>query len=180
VISPPESALADGVVGLRPLDERDRGALERSGADEAIVRAFGAPPAHTDEVVARVRAGWRDGRAAVFALHDAGAEDDCLGVVILEPREAGRADVGYWLLPEARERGRATRGLRLVAEWALRSLPIGRVQLWTTPENVASQRVAERAGFTREGVLRSYGERDGRRVDAVFFSLVAEDLEPER
>lgn len=56
-------------------------------------------------------------------------------------------------------------------------LDIARLELWTSLENIDSQRVAERSGFKREGVLRSYGVRDdGSRVDAVFFSLLPGDL----
>jgi RimJ/RimL family protein N-acetyltransferase len=124
----------------------------------------------------QVQDAWTKGRSAVFAICDTGSEA-CRGVVILELREAGRADAGYWVLPEARGRGLASHGLRLLAEWALRALPLGRVQLWTHPDNIASQRVATRAGFVREGVLRAYGEeRNGRRADAIFFSLVHTDL----
>ena len=44
-------------------------------------------------------------------------------------------------------------------------------------ENVASQRVAEKAGFTREGVLRAHTAfREGRR-DSVLFSLLPSDLD---
>jgi RimJ/RimL family protein N-acetyltransferase len=43
-------------------------------------------------------------------------------------------------------------------------------------ENDASQRVAERAGFTREGVLRSYREQKGRRYDHAVFSLLRSEL----
>jgi RimJ/RimL family protein N-acetyltransferase len=50
------------------------------------------------------------------------------------------------------------------------------VQLVTEPENVASQQVAEKAGFTREATLRSYIELKGRRRDAVMFSLLPDDL----
>jgi hypothetical protein len=54
---------------------------------------------------------------------------------------------------------------------------LGRLQLHTDTENVASQRVAEGAGFTREGVLRAYNGRwDGTRVDAVVYSLLPQDL----
>jgi RimJ/RimL family protein N-acetyltransferase len=67
--------------------------------------------------------------------------------------------------------------VRLLAPWALRELRLARVALHTTPDNKASQRVAERAGFTREGVLRSFEEHDGRRVDVVVFSLLPADLE---
>jgi RimJ/RimL family protein N-acetyltransferase len=54
-----------------------------------------------------------------------------------------------------------------------------RLQVHTNTENVASQRVAERAGFTREGVLRAYNARsDGTRADAVVYSLLPHDLAP--
>src|SRR5829696_3365964 len=59
-------------------------------------------------------------------------------------------------------------GLRLMASWALPEMRLGRLQLHADPENVASQRVAERAGFTREGALRAFNDRgDGARADVV-------------
>jgi len=88
-----------------------------------------------------------------------------------------RCEIGYWLAPWARGRGAATRAVALLAPWALRELGLARVALHTTPDNEPSQRVAERAGFTREGVLRSYEERDGRRLDVLLFSLLPADLE---
>jgi RimJ/RimL family protein N-acetyltransferase len=86
--------------------------------------------------------------------------------------DPGLAEVGYWLCREARGRGAATTAVRLVAGWAFRELGVGRLNLQTAPENLASQRVAERAGFTREGVLRAWlPTADGRR-DSVMFSLL--------
>jgi ribosomal-protein-alanine N-acetyltransferase len=176
-ISPPDPPLDDGVAMLRPLDERDAAAVERASRDAEIVRWMGLARGSAEESVARARARWEEGRGAVFALCAADAPGTCVGSVILELREAGRADVAYWVLPEARGRGPATRGLRVASEWALRALPIARLQLWTNPENVRSQRVAERAGFTREGTLPAYLEAaDGGRVDALFFSLLPADL----
>jgi RimJ/RimL family protein N-acetyltransferase len=78
--------------------------------------------------------------------------------------------------PAARGRGVATTALRLASRWALRDLGVARVQLATHVENTASQRVAERAGLRREGVLRSWEELRGTRIDLVMFSLVASDL----
>jgi RimJ/RimL family protein N-acetyltransferase len=69
----------------------------------------------------------------------------------------------------------ATRVLQLASRRAFDALGRARLELWTEPENVASQRLAERAGFRREGVLRGYGDIDGRRVDAVFFGRLAGD-----
>jgi [ribosomal protein S5]-alanine N-acetyltransferase len=76
----------------------------------------------------------------------------------------------------ARGRGLATTALRLVSRWAVRELGIARVHLTAHVDNPASQRVAERAGFRREGVLRAWEEIRGERVDLVMFSLVGSDL----
>jgi RimJ/RimL family protein N-acetyltransferase len=69
----------------------------------------------------------------------------------------------------------ATAALRLVAGWAFQELGVERLQLTTHPDNAASQRVAAKAGFSREGTLRAWlVTRDGRR-DAVMFSLLPGD-----
>ena len=177
-LSPPDQPLTDGVVELRPIDERDLPVVERAARDPEIARRFGLSKTNGRRYVAGYRAAGREGRAAAFAISDVGGEP--FGQVMVELRDAGRADVGYWLLAEGRGRGRATRALRLVSRWALGQPGVARLQLWTSPENTASQRVAERSGFQREGVLRSYGEVDGRRVDAVFYSLLPSDVARER
>jgi nitrite reductase/ring-hydroxylating ferredoxin subunit len=71
----------------------------------------------------------------------------------------------------------AVRALRLVTGWAFERLAIERLALWTLPGNVASQRVAERAGFRFEGLARNWeADRDERPVDAVMFSMTPEEL----
>ena len=72
--------------------------------------------------------------------------------------------------------GLHARGLRLAARWAVKALSWARVQLWIEPDNTPSLRVARAAGFVEEGVLRSYSVIDGRRCDAVFFSLLPTDI----
>ena len=86
------------------------------------------------------------------------------------------AEIGYWVKAEARGCGVATRALRLVSRYALEQEKRPRVQLTAEPENVGSQRVAEKAGFRREGVLRAWMEFKGRRRDAVMYSLLPQDL----
>ena len=88
---------------------------------------------------------------------------------------AGRAAVGYWVVPSARGRGAAGHALTAVAAWALTDLGIARVELFVEPDNVASVRTAERAGFVREGVLRRWQVIDGARRDMVVFSRLADD-----
>jgi hypothetical protein len=62
----------------------------------------------------------------------------CVGQVFVEFGKADTADLGYWLLAEGRHLGYATRGVRLVSTWALTTLSVARVPLWTEPENSAS------------------------------------------
>jgi RimJ/RimL family protein N-acetyltransferase len=73
-----------------------------------------------------------------------------------------------------RGRGLTTRALRLLSDWALREAGAQRVQLRADVLNTASLRVAEKAGYTREGTLRASGfnARQGRRVDYAVFSLL--------
>jgi ribosomal-protein-alanine N-acetyltransferase len=66
--------------------------------------------------------------------------------------------------------------VRLLAAWALREWGLHRLQLATPVDDGASQDVAEEAGFRREGVLRSWSELDGRRIDMVMFSVLPGDL----
>jgi RimJ/RimL family protein N-acetyltransferase len=76
-----------------------------------------------------------------------------------------------------RGRGVCTRALRALSRWALSDLQLQRLELVTDPENVASQRVAEKAGFRREGVLRAHLRHpDGRIRDSVIFSLLPGEL----
>ena len=118
-----------------------------------------------------------DASANEFAVVDAptGGLLGGIGVHWNETRDIG--EIGYWARAEARGRGVTTRALVLASRWALAN-GAERVQLRAEPENVASCRVAEKAGFRREGVLRSarWSERLGRRVDFAMYSLLPSDL----
>ena len=140
-----------------------------------MIRAFGVPALSAERVLERDRGRWGQGESATFAICD--TSDRCVGHVFVNLTSMRRATIGYWLLPEARGKGLATRAVRLASRWALRDLTLARLGLLTEPSNDHSQGVAERSGFHREGVLRSYAEIDGRRVDYASFSLVSEDLE---
>ncbi|HEY7257698.1 MAG TPA: GNAT family protein [Gaiellales bacterium] len=170
----PDLSVSDGVVTLRPVASQDLAAVRRVFADPEWCRWFGSGHS-AEEHLARARADWCDGAAAWFAICDVDS-DDYLGEVAVRVDQRGRANVEYWLIPEGRGRGRATRAVRLVSIWAFRQLTVARLQLWTEPANTASQAVAERSGYQLEGVLRRFDEIAGRRVDSVMFSLLPEDL----
>ena len=82
-------------------------------------------------------------------------------------------EVGYWLAPEAPRTGpRHPRGAADL-RWGFGALGLERIELLAATGNIASQRVAERAGFVREGVLRSYIRNGDVRHDMVAFGLLA-------
>jgi RimJ/RimL family protein N-acetyltransferase len=111
-----------------------------------------------------------------FAIADA-STGEVVGSIDMHISRLQTGHVGYWVAAQARGRGVAPDALRTLSRWAFESLGLGRVELVTDPENIASQRVAEKAGFQREGVLRSMLlNRDGSRRDGVIFSLLPEDL----
>jgi RimJ/RimL family protein N-acetyltransferase len=86
------------------------------------------------------------------------------------------AEVAYGVRPAWRGRGLATDALRALAHWALREYGMRRIELRADSANAASIRVAEKAGFHREGVLRQVeAGPDGNR-DQVVFSMIPADL----
>lgn len=89
----------------------------------------------------------------------------CLaGNIALVPlgSDISTAEIMYWIAPEKRGRGLATKSLRLLTDWAFRSIGLERVILKTHPDNVASQRAARRAGF------RKVIDTDSKRSDTEY------------
>lgn len=89
---------------------------------------------------------------------------------------SGVTEIGYWTAPLMRGRGVMTEATRVLALWALDDMGFERVELRIATDNAASLRVADRAGFTREGVARSAGYVHGGRVDLVISSLIRADI----
>lgn len=167
--------LSDGTITLRPWSEADAPALVDcvTGDEELAGWLDRLPQPYTLED-ARQYIGW-DGEEK-FAI-TAAADGRVLGSIGLTWHEPDVAEAGYWLRADARGRGLTTRALVLAAGHAF-GRGAARVQLRADPENVASCRVAEKAGFTREGVLRQahWNPRLGRRQDWAMFSLLRGEL----
>lgn len=86
------------------------------------------------------------------------------------------AEIHYWTAVWARGNGFAAEAARVVARWALTELGFARIALQSDVRNVASRRVAESAGFQREGVLRGASWTRSGRADLAVFSLIPADL----
>jgi RimJ/RimL family protein N-acetyltransferase len=126
------------------------------------------------QTIERAARSWADGTWAVFLIEVSG---EVVGGANLGFYEEEIAEVSYYLGVRARGRGYATRAVRLLARWAFEENGVERLVLRVDPPNVASIRVAERVGFTREGIARSSHARpDGSRIDLVVFSLLPGEL----
>jgi len=92
-------------------------------------------------------------------------------------RDCGVANLGYWVRTSQTNRGIATSATLLLAQFAFNELNLNRVELTVALDNQASLRVAEKAGATREGILRNRVIKKHTPSDAVVFSFIPQDLE---
>ncbi|WP_417561917.1 GNAT family N-acetyltransferase [Microbacterium sp.] len=83
--------------------------------------------------------------------------------------------VGYWIRADRLGEGHATRAVRLALAYAFAQLKLHRVQAETLAENVASQSVLQRNGFTQYGLAPRYLKIDGRWRDHLMFQRLADD-----
>jgi RimJ/RimL family protein N-acetyltransferase len=167
--------LRDDELLLRPPADADVPAIVAACQDPDLARFIPGFPSPYGEEDART---WLATRAVAkgsrtFLIVDA-ASGELFGAIEVRLGETGT--IGYWIAKEARGRGIATRATRLLAHWALTEGGVERLELTTHPENVPSQRVAERAGFTREGILRAHVKFPEGRRDSVIYSLLPGDL----
>lgn len=168
-------------VRLRPLGLADADDVAAACADPQTQRFLPRLPSPytRDDATWWITKGapmlWAAGGAA-YAVADP-ATDRLIGNVSLsQPSpERGQLEIGYWVAPGARRRGVATAAASALSEWAF-ARGTARLELLTSWENVASQRVALAAGFQREGVRReAVAGVDGRRYDAVVWTRLAGD-----
>jgi [ribosomal protein S5]-alanine N-acetyltransferase len=179
LLSYPEPPLSDGTIVLRRWAESDIGCVEEASRDPRIPEGTTVPARFTPaEGLAWIERQWRradNGEGLSLAIADAGS-NEALGLVVLLFRRPDTVEIGYWLIPRSRGRRLATRAVALVARWALADAGLERVEALVEPDNIASRRVLESAGFQKEGHLRSYLVVGRRRADALIYSLIRSDL----
>jgi RimJ/RimL family protein N-acetyltransferase len=173
--------LADEVVLLRRWRETDIPAQLDAFSDPLFERFSDWAPntlAGARAYLAEHDQARQAGTQIELALVEPDAHNVMLGGASLHNVDAGqgRAAIGYWLASHARGRGVATHAVRLICGWAFEELGLSRLELTCGPDNSGSQGVAERCGFTREGVMRSHIRFKGGRRDTVLFSLLPGEL----
>jgi RimJ/RimL family protein N-acetyltransferase len=125
---------------------------------------------------ARYEQGRAEGTREAFSIL-APDGDTFLGLALAPhiDREAAEAELGYVVAPAARGRGVASAAVALLTRWAFDEQQLERVTLVVDVDNVGSQKVAERCGYHRDGVLRNAYVKPGVRADTIVYSRLATD-----
>ncbi|MFV2101816.1 GNAT family N-acetyltransferase [Micromonospora sp. LOL_024] len=165
---------------LRPMEVRDLDQLVATCRDPETLRWTTVPESYqrtdAEHFLTLVQGTWAAGTSASFVVADpadryAGSID-----LRLSATDPLLADVGFMTAPHARGRGYQPAALAAVCAWGFTTLGLARVEWRANVGNVASRRVAEKAGFTLEGTARRALHHRGTRVDAWLGALLAEDL----
>ena len=168
-----------GRVQLVPLAEEHLDDLAGLFDDSDVLRftrlPVPPPPGFAREWLDRYEAGRLDGTREAFAAVDEAGRFVGLALAPEIDREGRELELGYIVAPAARGRGIGSAMLAQLTRWALEELQAERVYLIIDVENGASERVAERCGYVREGVMRSIHLKQGARIDAALWSRLPSD-----
>jgi RimJ/RimL family protein N-acetyltransferase len=129
------------------------------------------------EFMAAQEGEWKNGDQYSFVIY-ARANGFFLGGVGINfiNRVHNFGNLGYWVRTRATRHGIASAAVRLAAEFAFSELKLDRLEIVTGLDNTPSQRVAEKVGAVREGILRRRLRLYDQPRDAALFSLIPEDL----
>ena len=170
----PPPIIDAGPLTLRPFREADIAWVCEVSHDPAVQRNLAEVFApyrmeHAAYFVRRMAlAAWDEGKRAEFLVADA-ASGARLGRVGPDLR---LADLGYWMEPRSRNRGVATTAVRALCQWTFTARDLALIEWRCEVGNLASRRVAEKAGFLIEATPRRRLIHRGQRVDARAGSLL--------
>jgi ribosomal-protein-alanine N-acetyltransferase len=173
----PAEPPSHGPVVLRAFQDEDA-EVARELSTDPYVPLIGTLPAHATtqqarEWIARQRGRWAEGAGFSFAVArgETGRAVGFAGLWLTQLPQ-GRATAGYAIAPSQRRQGLASAALRALTCFAWTLPALHRIELHIEPWNTGSLVTAERAGFRREGLMRSHQEIGGRRRDMVLYAAV--------
>jgi RimJ/RimL family protein N-acetyltransferase len=170
---------ADGLL-LRPFEEADAAAFAAAVRESAVGMQRWMPWSSADYSADQAlqwfqacRDGWAAGSACEYGIFEQDTAAFVGGAGLNKIQHDPRfCNLGYWVRQSCRGQGVAPRVVRALAAQAFGPLGLQRVEIVVAVGNLASERVAEKAGAFREGVARNRLVIDGRPADAHMFSLV--------
>jgi ribosomal-protein-serine acetyltransferase len=169
-------------IDIRPLERRDVASVFEA-IDESKTEVGrwmdwcrdDYSPADAEAWIDAALCGRDDGTNYQFGIFD--ADGRCLGACGLSgiDSHAKFANLGYWVRNQATGRGVAAEAAKRVIDWAFTNTDIERIEIIAAVANRRSQRVAEKVGAVREGILRSRLCVFGEFQDAVIYSVIRKD-----
>ena len=168
-----------GVIVLRPLREEDIEPIYQACQDPVICAFTRVPYTYDRELAEEFVRGsdlaYRAHQGIVFAIEYQGAFAGTIGLHSIQLTDHC-AEVGYWIEKSHREKGIATEAVKALLNFSLNIAEFRRIEAMADFDNVASQRVMERAGMVRDALLRNrVTKADGRQIDMVLFSKVSSE-----
>jgi ribosomal-protein-serine acetyltransferase len=179
-----KTELTDGVISLRPYSMEDAASLYEGVRESMRELQPWMPWCHAGYSIEESRewlslrdAARSTGTSYDFRIADARTGRFLGGVGLNQINDLYRAaNLGYWIRTSAAGQGVATRAARLVARFGFEELKLVRIEIVAAVGNLASQRVAEKVGAVREGVMRRALLIHSTAHDAVLTSLIEEDM----
>lgn len=171
--------LVSKFVRIRQLAQTDQDAIVDACNDEEIQKWLPIPFPYTRE-----NARWfiqdfasqrqKDGSGLVSAIE---LEGKFAGVIDIKRADwrSQACEIGYWSSPWVRGKGVMTMALLMLSQWIFQETGFQRLELRIAPENIASQKVAGKARFLREGTARNAGYTNSGRCDLIIFSKIPSD-----
>lgn len=164
---------------LRPYGADDVDALQAAGNHLEVVRWLTARfpyPYTRADAAAWVAIASVEVPTDTFVIEVGGAFAGCVGVQVHDGEKSGVAEFGYWIAPAFWNRGIATEAARLLVAHAFDARGLRRLEAHVFAPNLASARVLEKCGFTKEATLRrSVRDRDGNVLDSYLYAKLATD-----
>lgn len=178
--------LESGQVFLRPLDPGDVESYVQAFKDDAdLGRLIGlendpTPESAADRVASADEVA-ASGRGLQLAI-STGPNAKFAGAVVLHTVSEihRRCEIGFWVIPSERRTGVGGAAVGRFLDWIFDTLPIDRVEMTTTPDNLATRALAKRLGFTEEGTYRKRNLERGVRVDLMILGLLRDEWPPRK
>ncbi len=178
-IFPTEPIIGDGIT-LRQFTEADIPAIYEACNDPEIQRWIPLPsPYEVKDAEFFVKEfavnAQSSGTGIVFAVE---VNNQLVGAIDVSGAKWSNRDcgIGYWAVPSRRGNGYLSKALELLSNWVIQEHAFQRIEVFVGTENYASQKVAERAGFIREGISRNKAVIRGSRIDVILYSKIPTDL----
>lgn len=148
--------------------------------DPEVVRWTEVPHPYTLEharayVTTLAPEGWTKGTGPSWAVCGSASGEVLANITIRRQPVPGTWDVGFLALPDSRGQGVVSEALAVVCRWGFAVLGARRIEWRAQVGNVASRRVAEKAGFSFEGTARHGLVHRGARVDCWVGALLPGD-----